>query len=516
MGTGYTRQSEANIQPDLLIDALDHNDEFNAIQAAFNSTSGHSHDGTTGEGPRISLLTSITGVLQVANGGINGIHRLNATINPTVNEDSNDGYRVGSWWINTTSDLAFLCLDASVGAAVWQRYQPWNSSLDAITMSDSFAALVSVTPATDTIFYFTGDDTGATTAFTPFARTLLAGANALEVSTSLGVVIGTNVQAWSANLDAWSLQDPNDYLTATEISAAYQPLSANLSDWALISPSDLDSTFQPLDDVLTDISQLDNDPGFLVKVGDGVATKREITGVTDRVSITNGDGTGGDVIIDVGSDVYTSGGTDVALADGGTGSSLTAPAEDALIFYDEGNSTTDWLTLGDGLTITSGVLDVTVSTEIASPAEIATGVDNTKAISPAGLVSKEATAAEIRENAEDKLLTTDQTYAAMEEVSLGDTATILWDMEDGIDFTVTLTGNRTLGNPTNVVIGRRGRIRVVQDGTGDRTLTKSSNHKTVGGLPLVIDGEADSETYIYYDAVAADKILLSTTGTKWE
>ena len=48
-----------------------------------------------------------------------------ATTDPTANNDSADTaasgteYNVGSVWINTTSDEAFRCVDASVGAAVW-------------------------------------------------------------------------------------------------------------------------------------------------------------------------------------------------------------------------------------------------------------------------------------------------------------------------------------------------------------------------------------------------------------
>lgn len=42
-----------------------------------------------------------------------------ATTDPTVNDDSGDGYSVGSPWVNATADKAFLCLDATVGAAVW-------------------------------------------------------------------------------------------------------------------------------------------------------------------------------------------------------------------------------------------------------------------------------------------------------------------------------------------------------------------------------------------------------------
>ncbi len=44
-----------------------------------------------------------------------------ATANATVNDDSSSGYGVGSTWINTTDDNAYVCLDATAGAAVWEK-----------------------------------------------------------------------------------------------------------------------------------------------------------------------------------------------------------------------------------------------------------------------------------------------------------------------------------------------------------------------------------------------------------
>lgn len=40
---------------------------------------------------------------------------------PTVNDDSADGYDVGSLWVDTTSDQAYICADNSSGAAVWLK-----------------------------------------------------------------------------------------------------------------------------------------------------------------------------------------------------------------------------------------------------------------------------------------------------------------------------------------------------------------------------------------------------------
>jgi hypothetical protein len=83
MGTGYTRNDTANnIADGNVINASDLDGEFDAIQAAFNATTGHSHDGTTGEGPQIgtggiadnavTLGTKTTGNY-VATGTVSGV-----------------------------------------------------------------------------------------------------------------------------------------------------------------------------------------------------------------------------------------------------------------------------------------------------------------------------------------------------------------------------------------------------------------------------------------------------------
>jgi len=68
--TGYTRQALSEIQDgeDVIAEPL--NREYNALQVAFNGTSGHTHDGGAGNGPKINLTTSVTGILPAANGGL--------------------------------------------------------------------------------------------------------------------------------------------------------------------------------------------------------------------------------------------------------------------------------------------------------------------------------------------------------------------------------------------------------------------------------------------------------------
>lgn len=54
-------------------------------------------------------------------GGSDILDKLDATTSPTVNDDSGDGYSVGSRWVDVTNDKAYICLDAAVGAAVWGK-----------------------------------------------------------------------------------------------------------------------------------------------------------------------------------------------------------------------------------------------------------------------------------------------------------------------------------------------------------------------------------------------------------
>lgn len=53
---GYVRQSAANIQTGLTVQAADINAEYNQLQSAFSATNGHKHDGSSAEGPPITVL----------------------------------------------------------------------------------------------------------------------------------------------------------------------------------------------------------------------------------------------------------------------------------------------------------------------------------------------------------------------------------------------------------------------------------------------------------------------------
>ncbi len=56
MGTTYTRQESGNITDGSVIEASHLNNEFNQLESAFASSTGHSHDGSTAEGGYIPLI----------------------------------------------------------------------------------------------------------------------------------------------------------------------------------------------------------------------------------------------------------------------------------------------------------------------------------------------------------------------------------------------------------------------------------------------------------------------------
>jgi hypothetical protein len=123
---------------------------------------------------------------------------------------------------------------------------------------------------------------------------------------------------------------------------------------------------------------------------------------------------------------------------------------------------------------------------------------------PAG--TAEASVAEWRANTADRLLTTDIVYSAAALVTLTDAATIAVDMDAGFNFTVTLGGNRTLGQATNQAVGKSGVIRIIQDGSGSKTLAYHASWKFAGGVDPTLSTAASAVDLLYYTVIDTDFI----------
>ena len=81
MGAGYTRQSTSQIASGQQIAAAALNNEFNALAAAFSGTTGHLHDGSTGNGP---VLTSTAFGIGATTTGILSASGVLGVVNPVT------------------------------------------------------------------------------------------------------------------------------------------------------------------------------------------------------------------------------------------------------------------------------------------------------------------------------------------------------------------------------------------------------------------------------------------------
>jgi hypothetical protein len=126
--------------------------------------------------------------------------------------------------------------------------------------------------------------------------------------------------------------------------------------------------------------------------------------------------------------------------------------------------------------------------ELATTGEATAESDATRAVTPAGLADRAKLASPtFTGTVNAAALTLSGTLTGVGAAlsgrlsvtpdTLTDAATIVVDASLGNNFTVTLGGNRTLGNPSNAVDGQMIMFRIRQDGTGTRTLTLDTKYR---------------------------------------
>lgn len=87
--------------------------------------------------------------------------------------------------------------------------------------------------------------------------------------------------------------------------------------------------------------------------------------------------------------------------------------------------------------------------------------------------------------------------------------TIALDLSLSNNFETTLTGNTTMGLPTNIVVGQSGMIKVTQDATGGRTMAFNSVFKFAGGTAPVLSTAANAVDELCYYVDSASRIVIT-------
>ena len=108
-----------------------------------------------------------------------------------------------------------------------------------------------------------------------------------------------------------------------------------------------------------------------------------------------------------------------------------------------------------------------------------------------------------------------QTFTAAQRgtiSTLTDGATITPDFATANNFTVTLGGNRTIDNPSNLTAGQSGSIFIVQDGTGSRTASWGSYWDFAAGAAPTLTTDANAVDRVDYVVRSSTSIHTVFTG----
>lgn len=117
-----------------------------------------------------------------------------ATAAPGVGDDSDDGYTVGSRWLDTTNDRSYVLIDATVGAAVWQLTSVPNTAL--VTDSNprtivGYSANINVTGVNTRIQTFSGESSAGVAGLSIGRFSADSGAGVLLFGKSRNAAIGS-------------------------------------------------------------------------------------------------------------------------------------------------------------------------------------------------------------------------------------------------------------------------------------------------------------------------------------
>ena len=154
-----------------------------------------------------------------------------------------------------------------------------------------------------------------------------------------------------------------------------------------------------------------------------------------------------------------------------------------------------------GTTSLSGAVNVGGTLTVAGAVSLASTLNVAGATSVGGAATFSST---VTVSGKGKFMT----GAFAPVVTLADAASVVPDLNTSNVFAVTLAGNRTLAAPTNTStnIGATGHIFIVQDATGDRTLSYNTAYQFPDGTVPVLTSTSGAVDVLFYAVRTTAKV----------
>jgi hypothetical protein len=519
MGTGYTRNDTSNnIADGNVINASDLDGEFDALQSAFDASSGHSHDGTTGEGPQIAaagiannavaLGTKTTGNY-VATGAVSGVglsgsasaegatftvtsNATNAnTANTIVSRDASGNFSAGTVTAALTGDV--------------------TGNADTATSLETARTIGGVSFNGTANINLPGVNTSGNQDTSGNATTATALATGRTIGMTGDVVWTSASFDGSGNVTGTATIQANSVALGTDTTGNYVGTitgGTGIDSTGATSGEGITHTLSlDLNELTTSTS--DGDGDFFAVVDSSGNQKKLTKGNVNISGFNNNSGF-------------------ITSADGGNAATLDSLDSTQFLRSDAADTKTSGdLSFGDNVKATFGAgndLELVHNGSLSyirdnGAGDLYIGGDSNVLITNSSLTENKATfttngAVSLYYDNAVKLATTSTgvtvtgTAIATTDTDTTNTGSVTLDFGANQNFVLTLTGNVTLANPSTEQVGQSGFITFIQDGTGGRTVSLGTDYETAGAAGLTLSSAASTTDIVPYVVAASGRILL--------